>query len=74
MRRLRPRCPALDDVELKSLHGLETVGVVEDPLAADGVRVAGGVSSLGTIAQSQELSSRHTATNLELRLFFWRRC
>ena len=48
MRRLRPRRPT----DLESLHRLETVGVTEDPPAADGAMVVGCVGSSGTTAQS----------------------
>ena len=37
----------LDEAKLEFLYGLGTKGAVEDPLAADGARVAGGVSSSG---------------------------
>ena len=42
--------PTLDEAELESLHGLETVGATEDALIAYGARVTGGVSSSGIVA------------------------
>jgi len=62
----------MDEAELESLHGLETAGVAEDTLAADGTRVVDGVSSSGTVARCQELSSGWTVTNPELGLFLQR--
>jgi len=47
------------------------VGGAEHSLAADNVRVAGGVGS-GTATQSQELSSGWTVVNPELGLFLRR--
>ena len=60
--------PTLDDTELGSLHGLETV----ETQAANDIGVVSGVSSLGIIAQCLELPSGCTVTNLELGLFLRR--
>ena len=44
----------------------------EYPQAAEGARAAGGVGSLGTAKQSQELSLGRTIANPELGMFFQR--
>ena len=60
----------MDDVRLSSPHSLERVDIGEHPQAAEGARATGGVSSLGTAVQFQELSSGWIVVDPKLGLFF----